>query len=730
MQPSEPHSGSASDMQTEARATFRLGRWTVYPAELRLTDGEDDVRLQPKEMILLLALCDGGRRPMTAEQVRRRVWGEQAITDGAAKNLVWQLRNSLGETAQKPNLIETVPGAGYRLRVLPQAIEGAAPSSRPAMATEANGSRAEGTRRWLPWLGLSIIVAGLVLWAGLFEREREGPDYNERGPEAVRPVTGLPGREAEIDLDPTGRHLLFSWSRDIRGQADLFRFDLQDPRASPIRLSATPELSEIAGRFSPDGRRIAFAALSRNGRLELRVMPASGGAAKVITVLSSISEPELAWRGDGEALFLAWWPDPEKGSVLHRVPLATGIPEPLFEADSEWWDRVPTVSPSGDRLAFLRQTGPYGGELRLLHLASGKEETIATIAGRLGTLDWQGDGEHLLFTARLAGHSSTIYRVPADGASGPEIFATTAGMLDVGEVTAAAGTIALEQSDFDVDLLRFDDIGKKKDATAHVVAVSDRAEVSPQLSPDGRRLAFLSDRSGHFELWLHEEGELRRLHVEGVVPASNPRWSPDGRLIVLSVLKQGQQDLVVVRPSDGASQDDLVEPITDTPEREMLPSWRPDGLAVRFHIPGHPQAKLWEQELWDPESRRPLSARGEATAALSEDRLLFSIGGEGLFLLDLESDTEPRRLELDIAASGWGRWDATDDGIYSLMAGSREVHFYRFADASLSTLLELERPAAGYGIDVTDDGATLFVSVVIRDNSRILTVGGESPGDR
>ena len=138
MPPTDPPKESTESRPSPAErpdlaSPFQLGPFVVRPHELRLVHGDETLALQQKEMALLLALAERASttdRPMSSAELRLAVWGDQAITDGAAKNLVWQLRNSLGESADAPQWIETVPGAGYRLKIAPSPLpEDEAPPS-------------------------------------------------------------------------------------------------------------------------------------------------------------------------------------------------------------------------------------------------------------------------------------------------------------------------------------------------------------------------------------------------------------------------------------------------------------------------------------------------------------------------------------------------------------------------------------------------------------------------
>jgi TolB protein len=95
-------------------------------------------------------------------------------------------------------------------------------------------------------------------------------------------------------------------------------------------------------------------------------------------------------------------------------------------------------------------------------------------------------------------------------------------------------------------------------------------EFDPSWSPDGRQIAFRSERSGEPEIWLmNGDGTGQRRLTAGLSPA----WSPDGSLIAFS----GMEGLSVIRP-DGTGR--RVLPDTEGGE---YPSWSPDGSRIAFN---------------------------------------------------------------------------------------------------------------------------------------------------
>ncbi len=100
----------------------------------------------------------------------------------------------------------------------------------------------------------------------------------------------------------------------------------------------------------------------------------------------------------------------------------------------------------------------------------------------------------------------------------------------------------------------------------------------PAWSPDGRRLAFVSDRDGNVEVYvMNSDGsQQQRLtnHPADDWPAA---WSPDGRRLVFASNRDGQWNLYVMGAGGG-------EPtrLTNDPGDEREPAWSPDGRAIAF----------------------------------------------------------------------------------------------------------------------------------------------------
>ncbi|MFQ5692795.1 MAG: TolB family protein, partial [Nitrospinota bacterium] len=104
----------------------------------------------------------------------------------------------------------------------------------------------------------------------------------------------------------------------------------------------------------------------------------------------------------------------------------------------------------------------------------------------------------------------------------------------------------------------------------------------PAWSPDGKTLAFTSNRSGSPQIYLIDVTgkNIRRLTFEGRYNSS-PAWSPKGDLIAFNGIQKGQFKLFVIRP-DGTGLRRLVP----APGGQSDPAWSPDGRFLAFTANG------------------------------------------------------------------------------------------------------------------------------------------------
>jgi Tol biopolymer transport system component len=244
----------------------------------------------------------------------------------------------------------------------------------------------------------------------------------------------------------------------------------------------------------------------------------------------------------------------------------------------------------------------------------------------------------------------------------------------------------------------------------------------PDYSPDGKRLAFASTRSGTEEIWVSDAAGSNPMQVTsmGGPQCANPRWSPDGRLILFNSRREGSADLYVLWPETGE-----LRRITDDPAEEIEPRWSRDGRAIYFGSNRTGRLEVWKMPANGGAAVR-ITQHGGLTASESPDgRFLYyakegvptSIwrvpvgGGEEKFVLDGLSYA----LNFVVA----------DQGLYFLAQGAApsktSIDFFEFATGKMSTLLKVGKQYY-VGMALSPDQKSLLYSVIDNAGSNLMLV--------
>ena len=93
---------------------FVTGEWTVTPSRNLLVRGEEQVRLEPRVMDVLVHLAERAGEVVSKEELVARVWEGRYVTDDVLTVTIYALRKALGDDARRPQYLETVSRRGYR----------------------------------------------------------------------------------------------------------------------------------------------------------------------------------------------------------------------------------------------------------------------------------------------------------------------------------------------------------------------------------------------------------------------------------------------------------------------------------------------------------------------------------------------------------------------------------------------------------------------------------------
>lgn len=541
-------------------------------------------------------------------------------------------------------------------------------------------------------------------------------------------LTSYSGEEVDPCFSPDGNQVAFSWNGETRENYDIYVELISD--GTPLRLTTDPA-ADRSPAWSPDGTQIGFVRDLGDTSALLVTSPLGGPERKVVDFrpqqLLELPTPSVEWSPDGEWLVVADL-EGEKLNGISLLPFRRGdrgslVSAPVATQRYGW----PSFSPEGDRLAFAACSGARSCDLYLQDLGPGyvprgepKRLTHQGVAV-LG-LAWAPDGQSLIDSASsdLSG-GFHLRRVGLDAEQAPERVLLAGDFAYLPAVSKSGDKLAYaEWRNKDQDIWKFD-------AGAEPVRFlsSTRTDHDPSFSPDGQRIAFVSNRSGKgAELWMADrEGKNPVRLTEGVGRMlGSPRWSPESRQVAYDAQREdGHWDIFLIEAEGGQAR-----PVTSDPGDDNLPSWSRDGWWVYFGSNRTGRYEIWRKPPTGGEAEQITDQGGfEAFESPDATTLYYSKGhASPLYARPVAEGPERRVLDLVYLSS----FVPVDDGIYYIrrpgfMRGPAELRFYEFATGTSQVLWEFESDM-GQGFTVSPDRESFLYSFIVSINQDLILIEG------
>ncbi|HEY6371461.1 MAG TPA: winged helix-turn-helix domain-containing protein [Candidatus Sulfotelmatobacter sp.] len=700
---------------------------------------------QPFEILAVLLSKPG--ELVTREELRTCLWPGDTFVDfnhglNAAVN---KLREALSDSAENPRYVETLPRRGYRFiatvewaakAVLPQApspeLEPLVPVETPSTPptkikfSDAGLSSADAPRQSAVFhylLGAGVLFTLFLAAAFLF---RTASTYGAGSPtrsmvEHTRPLLAI-SDTATPAFSPDGNSVAFYREHSQPGESGIY-----------VTAVGSEQLLQLTGYdddrnpvWSPDGRWIAFTRASHQ-TYSIHLVAADGGgeqkrkaeqnvtssAAFKLTSSGTLerelptggvvpSHGELDWSPDGKFIAFAG----QSGIYLLALQDSTARritePPPLAE------DWGPSFSPDGQKVMFVRNR-EIGApdEIWAVPVSGGEGVRLFSERGRISSApQWSFDGHSVIFSSNRSGHPA-LWRVSLD-ASDSAVEIREAGSPAWDPAVSRRGyRLAYERLLRSVSIWQMnlsDSRDKRPYLTVSSTSDTDQGP-GPQFSPDGKRLAYMSDRSGTMEIWISNRDGSNGFQLSAVGGAGTPRWSPDSLSVAFDVTTPSGSKIVTMNLHGGA-------PLTLTPDafHSVCPSWSHDGKWVYFASPRSGEWQVWKVPAAGGSPLQVTQHGGHAALESPDGKFVYyaktPMAEPEIWRVSLDGGLE---AALPLVHPGtWASWQIVDDGIVFVgpsLGHQAVLSFYDFARQRTTTVTVLNR--LPFWLGATPDGRTV-----------------------
>jgi len=689
------------DSQFPAIVRFDVFEIDLQAGELRKEGRKVKVQEQPFRVLSLLLQRPG--QVVTREELREQLWPADTFVDfdHGLNSAVARLREALRDSADKPRFIETIAKRGYRFVSLLDASNQPDANSS-AGAEDRNHNRID---RWnlarlrlFASLGLAAVCVSVV--ALVYPKApAPPPDKIE-----VVPLTGLHGFQATPAFSPDGTLVAFRQS-DGASKTGIYAAAVGGEKT--VRL--TSDMGDCCPTWSPDSRQIAFSRYS-DGLLSILTVPALGGMERRLYRGQASMGGGLSWSPDGNYVAYVASPsgDRTRSSILF-LSLADYSTHEITSPPPGYLDRSPMFSPDGKRLAFIRSTiAGVSNDIYVMSTSGGNPKRL-TFDRRpiMGSPAWTADSREIVFSSDR-GVATGLWRVSATGCVPVPVAGPVGEAVWPSIPTNGKHTLVYEQGVFKSNIWRLDLRDPAHRDRAPLPIVSEKGDkMRPELSPDGKKVAFESNRLGFWDLWTCEieKGDCNQItSLHGT--AGRARWSPNGRYIAFEFHPNEHSEISIVEVPGGVPH--LVPTIPGADN--LSPSWSRDGKWLYFASKtGTDAFQIWKIPVQGGAAVQ-LTRHGGISAVESIDgRYLYYSKFEegGVWRMPVQGRDETQVL--DIGGDGWPNWALSSEGIYFLKFSKLShptIQFLSFATGKTHPLWTLEREP-GWGIGVSRNGKSI-----------------------
>lgn len=625
--------------------------------EVNLRSGElrkNGLRLRvPGQPFKILAfLLERPGEVVTREELQRSLWPDDTFVDfeHGLNSAIKKLRTALGDSAESPLYIETLPRLGYRFVAPVDASEPPLAAAGRDGNTDQPASAHNGlSDAWKPTVGPGFRMRRAFGFAALLATLAAAAFLSvnlPRGPHALpfelTTTTRLTsdGKSFKAAISPDGRYIahtsIISGQESLRVRRATMLHDVEIVPPGPVRY--------VGITFSPDSQAVYYVTnTAEDVPAVLYKVPVMGGSTQ--KVKEGLDSP-VTFSPDGTKF--AFVRESGGESTLMVADLDSGREQRLVSHKLPEVLDYPAWSPDGRIIActFVNSSteSPRGSNARIVEVrvSDGSERALSSQTwGFIRQLSWLGDGHGLVTSARGQEESGVnhLWYISYPAGIGRKLTDGLNNQIGASVSADSRQIVTVEESTFS-SIWR---LRTMQGQEPEPVVSGSNGSSALAWTPDGR-IVFEQELNGHRSIWIADANGANQKQLTMAGNNYDPSVSSDGRTLVYVSDSTGSPAIWTMAP-DGGNQEMIVEA-----RSEARPQLSPDGKWIAYTAIG---SGYWPT-LWKVDSsggrRNQLSDRLWLRPAISPDGKW--IAG---FYADQQLGTQTQPARIAVTASDGGQ---------------------------------------------------------------------------
>jgi len=520
----------------------QFGDWRFDPEDGQLTSNYKQVRLQPRLAKLLAILVANVDTLLSRDELIAILWRDKSVNDEALSRCIAELRSALGDKSNAPIYIETIPKKGYRF-IHPLEVKSVAIISPPA--TNINTFQ-HPSSIFSPIFFLLLLLASLAIAYSLYSVESTDSVVNKRIIEdkqvlknallSAKRITADTALEHQPEISHQGDKVAFSVAKNNRMIVKIINSDgklLHEIEDNHYHLySAT---------FAPNDQSLLIAGIKQGNCLVLRYQLPSLTKEEITPCTAANTSGLFDFSPDGNSFAYVAQSKNSNETAIWRYNLKTKQQTQITKPTKlNVFDTRPKYSANGKQLAFTR--GSHS--IRNIYLTSltnsanspNTLESVITLAkpitktrGFISSFSWLANSQQLIYDSNELGDRN-LWLVDIETNKQELLGARDA---KYPSLNTNNSRLVFQEVRYNANLWQVELNAK---ALPDKIIESIKYNNFPAFSPNGKQIAFVSNRQGKSAIWLYstESKTQTKLLAVPTLDLLSPSWSNDGQRLIIS----------------------------------------------------------------------------------------------------------------------------------------------------------------------------------------------------